>query len=116
MGHLDGFPPLPTLNLLKLRKVASANPKNNFFRCYLFRRSPIEKGWEFTERPRTDIIQRSHFLVQLFITPDENLGIFKSKLTNDFRQESCLLEVGFHQENSQIWSDNLQGKSWEATS
>src|SRR6266436_9511358 len=109
MGHLDGFTPFPDVDSLNFRQVARPNPKNNLPSSNVIRTRPFEKRREFAERPRTDIIQRSHFLVQLLITPDENLGILKSKLTNHFRQKSCLLKVGFHQENAQVWSNNLQG-------
>src|SRR6266487_670653 len=116
MRHLDGLTPFPGIDSLNFLQVARPNPENHLPCSCLSRTRPFEKRREFAERPRTDIIQRSHFFVQFLITPDENLGILKSKLTNHFRQKSCLLEVGFHQENAQVWSDNLQGKSRKATS
>src|SRR5712691_3979472 len=105
MRYLDGFAPVPTRNLLNLGKVSSANPENNLFRSYLIRGSPVEKSREFAERPRAYVIHRGDFLVQLFIAPHEYLGVIKSKLTNNFREKRGLLQIGFHEKDSQIGPD-----------
>ena len=85
MRHWNGFLPNPSVIPLDLREITCANPNNHLPRSRLLRAGPLEKSGEFAECSRTDIIQRSHFLVQFLIAPDENLGILKSKLTNDFR-------------------------------
>ena len=69
MRYGDRLVPLPMADLANLREVASANPKNNLFRCYLFRPRPGKKGREFTERPRANIIEGSDLLDQLLVSP-----------------------------------------------
>src|SRR6266849_1473840 len=108
MRNLDGFAPIPPGDLFNLRKVASANPQNNLFRSYLIRSGPTEKSREFAKSPRAYVIQRGDFLVQLFITPDEHLGVIKSKLTNNFREKRRFFQIGFHQEDAQIRPDDLE--------
>src|SRR5882672_2270697 len=66
MGYRDRLAPLPSADLLNFGEVASPNPKNNLFRCYLFRPRPIEKAWEFTERARTNVIEGGNLLPKLF--------------------------------------------------
>src|SRR6266478_1212114 len=108
MRYFDGIMPLPTANLLNLREVASPNPQNNLFRCYLFRPGPLEKGGEFTERTRADVIERSDLLPKLSVASRQYLCALKSQFTNDFRKKCDFLDVGFDQKNLQFWPDDLQ--------
>ena len=116
MGNRNRFMPSPAADPLDIREIASTNPENYLFCAGFVGARPFEKTRELAESPGADVIQRRHFFVQLFIAPDENLGVLKSKLPNDFCQESGLLQVGFHQENTQIWPNNLQGEAREAPS
>src|SRR4029077_15821983 len=101
MRYGDRLVPFPMADLAYLGEVASANPKNYLFRRYLFRPRPGKKGREFTERPRTKIIEGSDFLAQLLVSPHENLCVPKSQFTNNFRKKCDFLDVGFDQEHMQ---------------
>jgi hypothetical protein len=114
MRYLDGIMPLPGANLLNLGEVASPNPQNNLFRCYLFRPGPLEKSGEFTERARADVIERSDLLPKLFVAPRQHLCVLKSQFSNDFREKCDFLDVGFDQKNLQIRPDYLQRKAWKS--
>jgi hypothetical protein len=111
MGDLDRFTPVPRPDLLDLWEIASPNPENNLFRCYLFRPCPIQKRRELTERARADIIERRDFLAKLFIAPRKNLYVSKSQFSSDFREKRDFLDVRFDDEDSQVWPDDLQGQT-----
>src|SRR5260370_10498513 len=116
MRDQKGLLAIRTTDFLNLRDGARGNPQNNLFRCYLIRGSPAKKSREFAERPRADVIQRSDFLVQLFVAPDEHLRVIKSKFTNNFCEKGGLFQIRFHQKDPQIWPDNLEWQTWESAS
>ena len=100
--------PLPIADLVNFGEVASANPKNNLFRCYLFRPRPLEQAWKFTERARTNVVERGNLLPKLFIPTRQYLCAAKSQFTNDFRKKSDLPDVAFDQEDLQARSNDFQ--------
>ena len=114
MRYGDRLLPLPMADFANLGEVASANPKNNLFRGYLFRPRPGQKGREFTERARANIIEGSDLLPQLLVSPHQNLCVSKSQFTNDFREKCDFLDVGFDQKQVQIRPEDLQGQARES--
>src|SRR5712692_7701065 len=114
MGHLDGFAPVPCGDFLDLGEVASPNPEDNLFCCYLLRTRPLEERREFTQRTGANIIQGSDFLPKLFVAPRQHLCALKSQFTNDFREKCNFSDVGFNQEYLQVRAKDLEGKTRES--
>lgn len=91
MRNLDWLAPFPSEDLPEVWEVTRADPKDNSFRCNLFRVGPFQKGREFAEGARANIVKGGDFLAELLVAADKDLGVRKFKLTNDFRQESGFL-------------------------
>src|SRR4029077_4970681 len=104
----------PSANLFDVAEVASPDPEDNLFRCYLLRTCPLEECWEFAERAGAHVVQGSYFLAKLFVASGQHLRARKSQFTNDFREKCHLLDVRFDEEDLQVGPQNLQGQTWES--
>src|SRR6266436_4980915 len=76
----------------------------------------MKKQSEFPDCPRTNNVERGHFFGKAFITTHNHTNARKSKFTNNFRQKSGFLEVGFDEIKVQFWSKNLHGEARKAGS
>ena len=108
MWHRDVLVPIPSPYFLDFRQIPCSNPQDSLFRRHFFRLRPLEKGRKFPQRAGADEIERRNLFPELLIAADEHPSICKSKLTNDFRKESRLLDVRFDQKNAQLRPDDLQ--------
>ena len=76
----------------------------------------MKKWCEFSDRPRTNNVERGHFFGKALITTHNDANALKSKFTNNFCQKSGFFEVGFDEIKVQFWPKNLHREARKAGS
>lgn len=111
----DGFAPVPAqMGLLDLLDVATTDPKDNLFSGNDLRGGPSEEGCEVAKGAGTNEVQRGDLFAKFFVATDEDFGVRKFNISQDFRKKRGFFHVGFDEENLKVGSNNFEGNTGEA--
>ena len=89
----DRIAPIPALNLSDLFQVSPTDPQDYGLGSDYLRASPLQERSKLTESSGTGVIERRDVFCDFLETIHKHADIGKFKITRDFRQERCLLDI-----------------------